>query len=113
METNPQHIIGEGKITAIIAYITLIGLIVAFVQNAEKKNPFATYHIRQSLGLLCTALALSFVNIIPFFGWILCIAGMFALMVLWIMGLLNAVNGKESPVPVLGNLYNKWFSGIQ
>lgn len=113
METNTPHSTSEGKTTAMIAYLTLIGLIVAFVQNAEKKNAFAQYHIRQSLGLMCTGLALSFINIIPVLGWIVCILGMFALLILWIMGLLNAVNGKERPVPVLGHLYDKWFSGIQ
>jgi len=38
---------------------------------------------------------------------------MLALLILWIMGLLNAIYGKETPVPVMGNLFGKWFSGIQ
>ena len=113
METNMQNHIVDGKSTATIAYITLIGLIIAFVQNNEKKNAFAAYHIRQSLGLMCTSFALAFVNIIPILGWIVSILGMIGLIVLWISGLLNAVNGKERPIPVLGNLYNKWFTGIQ
>ena len=41
----------EGKNIAIIAYITIIGLIIAFVMNNEKKDHFASYHIKQSLGL--------------------------------------------------------------
>ncbi len=112
METNANQHTQEGKSTAIIAYITLIGLIVAFVQNAEKKNTFATYHIRQSLGLMCTGLALFVVGLIPFLGWILSILGTFAMIALWIMGLLNAVNGKERPIPMLGSYYNNWFSNI-
>jgi len=112
METNTQNNIAEGKNIATIAYITLIGLIVAFVQNGEKKNTFASYHIRQSLGLMCTGLALSFVNIIPILGWIISILGIIGLMVLWVMGLLNAINGKEQPIPILGNLYSKWFANI-
>ncbi|HNJ60379.1 MAG TPA: hypothetical protein PLS16_04540 [Chitinophagales bacterium] len=113
METNTQQSITEGKSTAIIAYITVIGLIIAFVQNSEKKNTFANFHIRQSLGLMCTGFALGLVNIIPILGWIVSVFGMIVLLILWISGLLNALNGKESPVPILGNLYNKWFSGIQ
>ncbi len=46
------------KTTAIIAYITLIGLIIAFVQNQDKKDEFAKFHIVQSLGLLLTSFAL-------------------------------------------------------
>lgn len=114
METNKlQNNIEEGKSTAIIAYLTVIGLIIAFVQNSEKKNSFVNYHIRQSLGLCCTGLALSVVNIIPILGWLVSIAGFFVLVYLWIKGLLSAINGEESPVPLLGENYNKWFSGIQ
>ncbi|MFC2185764.1 DUF4870 domain-containing protein [Fulvivirgaceae bacterium LMO-SS25] len=112
METNTQNSIAEGKSIATIAYVTLIGLIVAFVQNGEKKNAFARYHIRQSLGLMCTGFALSLVNIIPLLGWIISILGVIGLMVLWIMGLMNAINGKEQPIPLLGGLYNKWFANI-
>lgn len=112
METNTQDIIAEGKNTATVAYITLIGLIAAFVMNNDKKNTFATYHIRQSLGLMCTGFALTLVNFIPFLGWIISILGVVVLMVLWFMGLMNAINGKEQPIPLLGDLYSTWFANI-
>ena len=32
---------------------------------------------------------------------------------MWIMGLMNAINGKEKTVPLLGNKYEEWFSGIK
>lgn len=105
--------IQDGKNVATIAYITLIGLIIAFVQNAEKKNEFANYHIRQSLGLMCTGFALALVNIIPILGWIVAILGSLVIIILWIVGLMNAINGKATPVPMLGKLYNQWFSGIK
>ncbi len=110
---NTNQTVQDGKNIAIIAYITLIGLIIAFVMNNDKKNPFANYHIRQSVGLMCTALALSLVNIIPILGWVIALVGSIALIAFWVMGLLNAVNGKEAPIPLLGDLYNKWFAGIQ
>lgn len=112
MEHNTQNNIAEGKSTATIAYITLIGLIIAFVQNGEKKSKFASYHIRQSLGLMCTGFALALVNVLPFLGWIISILGVIGLMVLWFTGLMNAINGKEQPIPLLGNLYAKWFANI-
>lgn len=112
METNIPKTITDGKTTATIAYITLIGLIIAFVQNGEKKNTFAAYHIRQSLGLMCTGFVLGLANIIPILGWIISILGTIVLIVLWITGLMNAINGKEQPIPLLGNLYSKWFANI-
>ena len=51
METtnNKTSVASEGKNIAIISYITIIGLIIAFVMNNDKKDAFASYHIKQSL----------------------------------------------------------------
>lgn len=112
MNTQSDTIVSEGKTTAIVAYITLIGLIVAFVMNNEKKNQFANFHIRQSLGIGLTGLALGMINIIPILGWIISIIGFFVLFAMWIMGLISALNGKEKPVFLLGEKYQEWFKGI-
>lgn len=105
--------ISEGKTTAIIAYITIIGLIIAFVMNNEKKNSFASYHIRQSLGLALTALAFSMIGIIPILGWIISFFGFFFVLGLWIIGLLNVLNSKEKPLPLLGKKFKEWFKDIK
>ena len=102
----------EGKTIAIIAYITIIGLIIAFVMNNDKKNTFASYHIKQSLGLALTALALTLINIIPILGWIISFLGFLFLLYLWVMGLMNAVNLNTKPLPLLGIKYEQWFAGI-
>ena len=31
--------------------------------------------------------------------------------VLWLMGLLAAINGQQKPAPVLGENYQRWFAG--
>lgn len=112
-ETFTTETIQEGKTNAIIAYITLIGWIIAFVQNNEKKNAFAAYHVRQSLGIFCTGLAIGFVNIIPILGQLVFIVGSIGLLIFWILGLMAAANGQAKPVPFLGAQYQKWFAGIQ
>ncbi len=99
--------------TAIIAYLTIIGLIIAFVLNSDKKEPFASYHIRQSIGLMITGIVLSIINVIPVLGWIISILGFFFIFYMWIMGLVNAINGKEKAVPVLGEKFAAWFKSIQ
>lgn len=111
-ETSITTLKEEGKTTAIIAYITIIGLIIAFVMNNEKKNAFASYHIRQSLGLALTALALTLINVIPILGWIISFLGFLFILYLWIMGLMNAINLKEKPLPILGEKYEEWFKSI-
>ncbi|HZW76831.1 MAG TPA: hypothetical protein VFF21_00845 [Flavobacteriaceae bacterium] len=114
-QTKPPHPIddvAEGKTIAIIAYLTLIGLIIAFIMNNDKKNSFASFHIRQVIGIGVTGLALGVVNIIPILGWIVSIFGSIFLMILWIIGLIGALNGQRKPVPVLGYKYQEWFKGI-
>lgn len=102
----------EGKTTAIIAYITIIGLIIAFVMNNDKKDPFAAYHIKQSLGLGLTGLAMGAIGIIPIIGWLINIIGIFVLLYMWVMSLLTALNNKQKPAPILGEKYEEWFKGI-
>ncbi|MBD0779275.1 hypothetical protein HPE56_15855 [Maribacter sp. ANRC-HE7] len=114
METteNKTAVVSEGKNIAIIAYITIIGLIIAFVMNNDKKDAFAAYHIKQSLGLAATAVALGIIGIIPILGWIINILGILVLLYMWIIGLMNAFNEKENPVPFLGEKFEIWFKNI-
>ncbi|HBT84517.1 MAG: hypothetical protein PHO13_08985 [Fermentimonas sp.] len=111
METEVTNDV-PGKNIAIISYLTVIGLVIAFVMNNEKKEPFARFHIRQSLGIVLTSLALGIVNIIPILGWIVSIIGFFILLYMWIVGLLNAINSKEKVVPIIGDKFEDWFKNI-
>jgi len=97
---------------AVIAYITIIGLIIAFVMNKDKKEDFANYHIKQSLGIAITGFAVGILSVIPYLGWIVWIVGFLALTYMWVMGLMNAINKKEQPVPFLGEKYAEWFKNI-
>lgn len=113
MKNSQSNDIAEGKTTAIIAYITIIGLIIAFVQNNDKKNDFAFFHIRQSLGLVLTGMSFGIIGIIPILGWFINIIGILLVIYLWITGLMNAMNGKDRPVPFLGVRFEEWFKGIK
>ncbi len=102
----------EGKTTAIVAYLTIFGLLAAFIMNNEKKNPFASYHIRQSLGLGLTGIAFSILSYIPFIGWLISMLGGILIIVLWVMALISAINGERKPAPVLGEKFQEWFKTI-
>lgn len=107
METS----IDNGKTVAIIAYITLIGWIIALVMNNGNKTELGAYHIRQALGIMCVGVVLAilvgFLDI-SILSWIVQIA----ILVLWILGVLSAVQGEMKPVPVLGEKFQEWFKGI-
>lgn len=102
----------DPKTIAIISYITLIGTIIALVINNNDKQPFASFHIRQSLGLGLTLIVLGFIAIIPIIGWLVYIVGGIVLFILWIIGLMAALNGEEKTVPIMGERYQEWFKGL-
>ncbi len=110
--SSSNTVVEEGKTTALIAYLTIIGLVIALVLNNDKKNSFASFHIRQSLGIMLTGLAVGAVSWVPFLGWLLGFAAFFVLVYLWVSGLLYAINGKEKVVPILGDKYQEWLKGV-
>lgn len=97
---------------AIISYITIIGTLVAFIMNQNKHNYFAAYHIRQALGVFLTGLIVNFLQRYIDFNWLdlLLSLGVF---VLWIFGLIAAIQGEEKPVPLLGEQFQEWFRNIR
>ena len=105
----------EDKTIAIVSYLTLIGFIAAVVMHGSKKTALGSYHLRQSLGLMATSVAMIFVGMvlafIPIIGWIADLALWFALIALWFMGLMSAIKGERKPVAVLGEHFQRWLSG--
>lgn len=104
--------IADGKTIAIIAYITVIGLIIAIILNNDKKNVFSAFHIKQALGIGLASLVIGIVNVIPYIGWLAFAVGSLLLLIMWITGFLNALNGRMKPVPILGRQFAEWFRGI-
>ena len=105
----------EDRTVAILAYITVIGFIIAIVIHSTKKTALGSFHLRQCLGLLVSALALGVGGVvlmfIPILGWLAVMAAWVILLVMWLMGLIAAVNGQQKPMPILGEQYQKWFAG--
>lgn len=107
----------DGKTIAIISYFSLVGWIIAYVLFTSNKSQMAAYHLRQSLALMLCGIAcyivfiilLFIIPFISFLNWILAIA----LLVLWIMGLISAINGQEKPIPVIGPMAQQIFAGIK
>ncbi len=101
-----QSTIDEGKTMAIISYITVIGLIIAYFMNNDKKNEFASFHIGQSLRIFILGIVIAVgVNIL------VSVTGMGILsflsyipLILIVLGIINAVNGKAEPLPIIGTI---------
>jgi uncharacterized membrane protein len=103
--------IEEGKSMAIISYLTIFGVIIAFFLNNDKRNEFAYFHTRQSLGLWLTFFALGYVVGI-FDSWLITLSFWMFFGVLFIFGFMTAVAGRTQPTPILGPLYQKIFASL-
>ena len=103
--------IEKGKTAAITSYILGIGVFIAMSMNSEDKNTFASFHIRQGLGLTLTFISLGL--IISNFDSLMISAPMWiCISVLWSYGIFSAIKGEMKPVPLLGNIFQKWFKTI-
>lgn len=84
----------DTKTTGIVAYLTWIGLLIAYL-SGDKEG--AKFHLNQSLVLVLASIVC---GIIPFLGW----AAEIFVFVCWIIGFVGAVQGEEKEMPLLGKI---------
>ena len=109
------------KTLSIVSYITIIGWLIAYFSYKDKseteKSTVVNYHLKQSLGIAVIGI-LFFITInviaivVPTLASILSVAN-FGIMILWILGIINANNEVEKPVPVVGGMFEDKFEFIK
>jgi len=104
----------QGKVMSILAYISFL-CFVPILTGDHKKSPFVKYHTNQGVVLFITSVALWIVQQILY--WIFRAMHLWALssllsslvgiavLVLAILGIINAVNGRMKPLPVIGGRF--------
>ncbi len=106
----------EGRTFAILSYaLGLIGLPFFLVPLIMRNNEFSLYHSKQCLMLWLAGIAVSIVGgilTVVCIGIILLMAGWIFLLVLDIIGLINAIKGLQQPLPLIGKFAEDWFKGI-
>lgn len=99
----------KGNYKAILAYITFIGLIIAYVLNMDEKDKFVTYHIKNMFGLVILLfISTTFFQgnyLLQYLGQLVWVASFF----MWVFSLLMAITGKSKGIPVISELFQKWF----
>ena len=106
-----NNTIEEGKTAAITSYILIVGVLIALSMNSENKNSFASFHIRQALGLSITFLSLGLL-VSNFDSMVISATMWIFVSVLWTYGFFTAIKGDTKPLPLLGNLFQKVFHFI-
>lgn len=84
----------DTKTTGIVAYLTVIGLIIAFCAG-DKDG--AKFHLNQALVIFLFSLA----GFIPIIGWIWDVF----VFICWLIGFIGALNGEEKEAPLLGKIH--------
>jgi uncharacterized membrane protein len=114
LKISPQmnnQTVTEGKTIAIICYLTFIGTIIAFIMNQNKQNTFASFHIRQAIGLILLGFILNILQMYLDLFWIGSVLWL-GLIILWLIGFIGAIQGEEKKIPLLGDQFQEWFKNI-
>jgi hypothetical protein len=117
----------EDKTVAILAYITLIGFIIAIVQHSSNKTKLGAYHLRQAVGFMITGIAMSIILVLialpmlsmrtsvadyAMFIYLLSFVIWIGLFVCLIISIINAASGRLKPAPIFGRLFEKWLVNL-
>ncbi len=102
----------DAKTKAIISHLFGIGWLIALIINMNNKEEYASYYIRQNLGLIIIAFALGILGNIPILGWIIGGLGGIMLFVFWLLSLISSIQGEMKPIPWLGGLFQDWFKAF-
>jgi uncharacterized membrane protein len=107
------------KMMGLVAYMTLIGWVVALVQNNDKtgeEKRFTAFHLRQMLGLMIVAFCVWILQVpllfVPLLGWLISMALSVALLVSWILAVVGAANGEKREIPFLGPFIQATFKNL-
>lgn len=106
----------NNKTLSIVSYITLIGWLIAYFSGKDNADSLLKYHLRQSLGLLIVgfifnAALVIFAFVVPALVYLGYIG--YAFWVLLIIGIINASNEVEKPLPVIGKMFEGKFGFIK
>lgn len=87
------------RTTDIVAYLTWVGLIIAFVMGDREGSKF---HLNQSLVIWLAGTLVGILSRVPLVGWLIGVVGGIFCAVCWFIAIINALQGVEKEVPLLG-----------
>lgn len=121
MENNTTT--NNGKVASIISYFSIIGWLIAyFAMHKDNKTALGSYQLRQTLlfaivstvlgyglGFIFTILIASTgIDALVYIVWVVQIA----LTIMWILGLIGAINGEKKPILFIGEKAQSMFPSI-
>jgi uncharacterized membrane protein len=105
--TPPAEPKAQGDRKTIMAVLAYVLFLIPLLAGDAKKDEFVKFHTKQGFALFLVAVALTVLGwIIPFYFWWYQIVWLLnlGLLILFILGIVNAAGGKKTPLPVIGQL---------
>ena len=93
----------NNKVMAVLCYLGILWLVPLLTEY--KNDPFVKFHINQGIILTIFSAIVWVFGLIPVLGGVISWAGGIAALVLMIVGIINAVNMEEKPLPIIGTLF--------
>jgi uncharacterized membrane protein len=101
IETADPADVEKNKVVSALAYL---GILFFLPLVTDKDSKFGKFHANQGLILLIVSVASNIIlPMIPVIGWIAWPIVSIAVLVFFVMGIMNALNGKMTPLPLIGN----------
>jgi len=101
-----------------LAYITVIPAIIFLIVEPFNKNSFVRFHSWQSIFLAVAwfvadivLIVLGHIPVVNMVSWILWPLVALLFVILWIVCLINAFNGKRFKIPLIGDFAEKQANG--
>lgn len=104
----------NNKTLSIVAYISLIGWLIAYFAGKDQADDHLKYHLRQGFGLFIFSVILSIILNVVMFSTQIYFIGYFGLisLILTVIGIINAANGVMKPLPIIGSWASKNFAFV-
>jgi len=99
----------DSKLYAFLGvFLGIIGFVI--VMLTRKTDKYAMYYAKQGL-VITIAWAIVYILglFIPVLGWFIIFPlGSIAVLILWIIAIINSLSGKEKPTPIIGKFVEKF-----
>ncbi|QOL24948.1 hypothetical protein LP316_11610 [Thalassotalea sp. LPB0316] len=93
------------RLLAVLSYFTIIGWLISLFCYGKNRCPLLRFHLRQSLGLI---LLFAVFSVVPLVGWLATVV----LFVFWCIAVCHAYNQNKTPLPYVGDRFQRYFDFI-
>jgi len=102
---SPEANSSDSKAIGILSYLGLLWII-AYILYGNNKTEYNIFHLRQGLGLFIIGIINYIIGYLPFIGWISFFIWI-VILIFMIMGVINAANGQQKELPIVGEFISE------